>query len=68
MMESRMDKIQRLGQEADAVLKAQAAEAERAAVVKWLREKVTRTRLVGLLERVDHLADAIEAREHLKSE
>jgi hypothetical protein len=36
-MESRMDKIQRLGQEADAELRRQSAEAERAKVVQWLR-------------------------------
>lgn len=36
-MESRMDKILRLGQEADAELRRQSAEAERDAIVYWLR-------------------------------
>ena len=46
----------------------QAAAAERAKVVRWLRDKVTKTRLVGLLERVDHLADDIEALAHHEGE
>ena len=64
-MESRMEKIQRLGQEADAALKAQAAEAERAAVVAWLRAQAKAWETFPEEDAYQIAAAAIEARAHL---
>jgi hypothetical protein len=70
-MESRMDKIQRLGQEADAELRHQAAEAERAKVVQWLRGASARYRSKGMIGEalaLEVASDCIEARAHLGAE